>query len=79
MLCRAKSGALKEFASWEQRLSVPEAGWDSTQAKDELEAEIVGHTERLIASKVKNIASAQQFNNDRRHCGTCNDLRVTHS
>ncbi len=51
-MCRAKRGALQEFASWAESLLAPEAGWSTKAAQEELEAQIVGHTDRLIASKV---------------------------
>ena len=51
-MIRAKRGALEEFASWVEKLVVTEAGWDIKVAQEELEAQIVSHTDRIIASKV---------------------------
>ena len=54
-MIRAKTGALEEFASWLERLLVTEAGWDIESAQEELEAQIVSHTDRIIASKARSL------------------------
>jgi len=52
LFSRAKKGALEEFSSWVERLTVEGADWEVAAAKQELQNDIESHIERLIASKV---------------------------